>query len=96
LWLSILLAAGSAILGFVFRSSRVEVGISLPIFVAASMAIYQTEKGRGTGHMMSASEEFGRFALRILRNVGIILGLFLALVLSPLILLVVICVKAIS
>jgi hypothetical protein len=93
LWLAILLAAGSVILGFAFRTNRFELGVSLVIFVAASMAIFQAVKYRGTGKRMPAFEEVGRFAWRILRNVGIILGVLLAIVFAPLIFLVVLCMK---
>jgi hypothetical protein len=96
LWLSILLATASAVLAFAFRSSQFDLAVAILIFLASSIAIYQTQKWPGSGRKMSASEEAGRFAMRILQNVGIIFGLFLALVLSPLILLVVICMKAIS
>jgi hypothetical protein len=94
LWLAILLAAGSVILGFAFRTNWFELGVSLVIFLAALMAIFQAVKYRGTGKRMPAFEEVGRFAWRILGNLGIVLGLFLAVILSPLILLVLICAGA--
>lgn len=96
LCLAYLLAIGSAFLAFALWPSRIDVAVALTIFVASMMAVYQTEKGRGMGRLMPASEEFGRFLVRILRNVGIIFGMFLVLILSPLILLVLLCVKSIS